>query len=71
MYHIVTEASALEELRRAFDELNRRMEELERAEPDAGSAEYGAWENECEELAMRSETIMTWIDRKMAGSLGL
>lgn len=70
MYNVVTEQSSLEEIKKAFNELNRRMEELEADEPkDEDSSEYEAWEKECEELAVRSETLMTWIDRKMTAGL--
>lgn len=71
MYNMVTEQSSLEELRKAFDALNHRMEELEAEEPEEDSAEYAAWEDACEQLALRSESIMTWIDRKMSGAMGL
>ena len=82
MYNVVTEQSSLEEIKEAFAELNKKMEELESIEPkDEGSEEYGAkiyeplvrtyeaWEKECEELAFRSETLMTWIDHKMTAGL--
>lgn len=71
MYNVVTEQSSLEELRKAFDLLNQKMEELEAAEPDEHSAEYAAWEESCEQLALRSEALMTWIDREMSGAVGL
>lgn len=70
VYNVVTENSSLEEIKKAFDELNQRMGELEANEPqDEGSVEYEAWEQECGELAVRSETLMTWIDRKMTEGL--
>jgi len=70
MYNVVTENSSLEEIKDAFAELNKKMEELEEKEPkDENSKEYEAWEKECEELAVRSETLMTWIDRKMTAGL--
>ena len=70
MYNVVTEQSSLEDIRKAFDELNHKMEELEEKEPkDENSREYEAWEAECEALAVRSETLMTWIDRKMTAGL--
>lgn len=70
MYNVVTENSSLEELKKAFDELNKKMEELEACEPENGnSTEYEEWERECEELAVRSETLMTWIDQKMTEGL--
>ena len=70
MYNVVTEQSSLEEITEAFAELNKKMEELESIETkDAGSEEYEAWEKECEELAFRSETLMTWIDHKMTAGL--
>lgn len=70
MYNVVTEQSSLEDIRKAFDELNHKMEELEEKEPkDENSKEYEDWEVECEALAVRSETLMTWIDRKMTAGL--
>lgn len=70
MYNVVTEQSSLEDIRKAFDELNHKMEELEEKEPkDENSKEYEDWESECEALAVRSETLMTWIDRKMTAGL--
>ena len=70
MYNVVTEQSSLEDIRKAFDELNHKMEELEEKEPkDESSREYEDWEAECEALAVRSETLMTWIDRKMTAGL--
>lgn len=69
MYNMVTEQSSLEELRKAFDALNHRMEELEAEEPDGDSAEYAVWEESCEQLALRSESIMTWIDHKMSEAM--
>lgn len=70
MYNVVTEQSSLEDIRKAFDELNHKMEELEEKEPkDENSREYEDWEAECEALAVCSETLMTWIDRKMTAGL--
>lgn len=70
IYNMVTENSSLEELKKAFDELNQKMGELEEREPaDESSEAYGDWERECEELAVRSETLMTWIDQKMTAGL--
>lgn len=69
MYNTITENASLEELKQAFGELNKKMEELESQEPeDENSHEYEEWEKECENLAVRSETIMTWIDRKITVS---
>ena len=66
MYNTITENASLEELKQAFGELNKKMEELESQEPeDENSHAY----EECENLAVRSETIMTWIDRKMTAGL--
>lgn len=70
MYNMVTENSSLEDLKKAFDELNKKMESLEASEPaDENSGAYKDWEQECENLAVRSETIMTWIDLKMSEGL--
>lgn len=70
MYDVITEAASLEELKQAFEEINKKMEGLESREPeDENSSAYEAWEADCEALAVRSETIMTWIDRKMSAGL--
>ncbi|MDO4647692.1 MAG: hypothetical protein Q4B26_03505 [Eubacteriales bacterium] len=70
MYNIVTENASLEEIKKAFAELNEKMEQLQNEEPsDETGKEYAEWEKECEELAVRSETLMTWIDRKMTAGL--
>ncbi len=70
MYNTITEQASLKEIKQAFAELNTRMEELESAEPkNEDSPEYEAWAKECEELAFRSELLMTWIDRKTAAGL--
>ncbi len=70
MYHVVTRESSLEDIKKAFDELNHKMSELEAQEPEeAHTSAYDAWEKQCEELAVRSETLMTWIDEKMTAGL--
>ena len=39
----------------------------ENTEPaNESSREHKTWEETCEKLAVESETVMTWIDRKMA-----
>ncbi len=70
MYYTITEEAPLEDIRKAFDQLNARMCALEAAEPeDENSPAYEQWERECDDLAFRSEELMTWIDRKMAAGL--
>lgn len=62
--------STLEELKSELERINRKMEDLEAAEPaNESSREHKQWEEECEKLAVKSETVMTWIDRKMAEGL--
>lgn len=62
----VTTATSLEELKEVFEEINRKMEALEAEEPaDEDSAEYDAWCEKCDALAVESETIMSLIDEKM------
>ena len=63
----ITVFSSLEELKKELERINRQMEELEAEEPaNESSQEHKAWEETCEQLAVKSETVMTWIDRKMA-----
>lgn len=69
MYDVITDAASLEEMKLAFAEINKKMEELESREPEENSSAYEAWEAECEALAVRSETVMTWIDKKMSAGL--
>lgn len=58
---------ALEELKAALAQINTHMEALEEKEPaNESSKEHKDWEAECETLAVQSETVMTWIDRKMS-----
>lgn len=58
---------ALEELKAALAQINTQMEALEEKEPaNESSKEHKDWEAECEILAVQSETVMTWIDRKMS-----
>lgn len=62
--------SSLEDMKKELERINRQMEELEAAEPtNESSQEHKAWEETCEKLALKSETVMTWIDRKMAEGL--
>ena len=66
----ITVFSSLEELKKELERINRQMEELEAEEPaNESSQEHKAWEETCEKLALKSETVMTWIDRKMAKGL--
>ena len=58
---------ALEELKAALAQINTQMEALEEKEPaNESSKEHKDWEAECETLAVQSEAVMTWIDRKMS-----
>ena len=60
----------LEELKAALVQINTQMETLEEREPsNESSKEHKDWEAECEALAVQSETVMTWIDRKMSEGL--
>ena len=57
----------LEELKAALAQINTQMEALEEKEPaNESSKEHKDWETECETLAVQSETVMTWIDRKIS-----
>lgn len=63
--------ATLEELKKELEDINKKMETLEAKEPaDENSAEYDAWCEECEALAVKSETVMTMIDIKMSEGLG-
>ena len=58
---------ALEELKAALAQINTQMEALEEKEPaNESSKEHKDWEAECETLAVQSEIVMTWIDRKIS-----
>ena len=62
----VTTATSLEELKAVFEQINKKMEELEAKEPaEENSKEYEKWCEECEALAVESETVMSLIDEKM------
>lgn len=62
--------SSLEDLKRELERINRQMEGLEALEPaNESSKEHKQWEETCENLAVESETVMTWIDRKIAEGL--
>ena len=62
--------SSLEDLKKELERINQKMEELEATEPaNESSQEHKTWEETCEKLAVESETVMTWIDRKMAKGL--
>ena len=61
---------SLEELKAALEQINTQMEALEEKEPsNESSREHKEWEAECEVMAVQSETVMTWIDRKMSEGL--
>lgn len=65
-----TKDSSLDEMKKEFDLVNKKMEGLEAKEPaDENSAEYQAWCEECEILAVDSETLMSLIDYKMTQNL--
>ena len=64
------EKMTLEELKAALGQINTQMETLEAKEPsNESSKEHKNWEAECENLAIQSETVMTWIDRRMSDGL--
>lgn len=66
----VTKDSSLDEIKKEFELVNQKMESLEAREPaDENSAEYEAWCEECETLAVDSETLMSLIDFKITQSL--
>ena len=66
----VTKDSSLDEIKKEFELVNKKMEGLEAKEPaDENSPEYEAWCEECETLAVDSETLMSLIDYKMTQSL--
>ena len=66
----VTKDSSLDEIKKEFELVNKMMEGLEAKEPaDEKSQEYEAWCEECETLAVDSETLMSLIDYKMTQSL--
>lgn len=66
----VTKDSLLDEIKKEFELVNKMMEGLEAKEPaDENSSEYEAWCEECETLAVDSETLMSLIDYKMTQSL--
>ena len=65
-----TKDSLLEDIKAEFAEVNKMMEELEAREPEdeAGGA-YEKWIEECEQMAIESESLMSLIDYKMTQSL--
>ena len=65
-----TKDSLLEDIRAEFAEVNAMMEALEAKEPeDEASEAYDKWIEECEQLAIESESLMTLIDYKMTQGL--
>ncbi len=67
---ISTKESSLEEIKKEFAEVNAKMEVLTENEPaDENSEEYAKWVEECETLALDSESLMTLIDLKMTQSM--
>ena len=64
------EQMTLEELKAVLGQINTEMVALEAKEPsNESSKEHKDWEAECENLAIQSETVMTWIDRRMSEGL--
>ncbi len=62
--------SSLEELKKELARIDGEMAKLEATEPaNESSGEHRQWEEACEKLAVQSETVMTWIDRKMSEGL--
>ena len=60
-----TKDSLLEDIKAEFAEVNAMMEALEVKEPeDEASEAYDKWIEECEQLAIESESLMTLIDYK-------
>lgn len=65
-----TKDSLLEDIKAEFAEVNAMMEALEAKEPeDEASEAYDKWIEECEQLAIESESLMTLIDYKMTQGL--
>ncbi len=65
-----TKDSLLEDIKVEFAEVNKMMEELEAREPeDEASEAYEKWIEECEQMAIESESLMSLIDYKMTQSL--
>ena len=65
-----TKDSLLEDIKAEFAEVNKMMEALEAREPEDEASE--AYENcieECEQLALDSESLMSLIDYKMTQGL--
>ena len=63
-----TKDSLLEDIKAEFAEVNAMMEALEAKEHEASEA-YDKWIEECEQLAIESESLMTLIDYKMTQGL--
>ena len=65
-----TKDSLLEDIKAEFAEVNAMMEALEAKEPeDEASDAQDKWIEECEQLAIESESLMTLIDYKMTQGL--
>ena len=60
-----TKDSLLEDIKAEFAEVNAMMEALEAKASEA----YDKWIEECEQLAIESESLMTLIDYKMTQGL--
>lgn len=62
--------ASIEELKKELEKINSKMEALEKEEPaDENSKEYDQWCEKCQELAVKSETVMTMIDIRMSEGL--
>ena len=65
-----TKDSLLEDIKQIAMRCNAMMEALEAKEPeDEASEAYDKWIEECEQLAIESESLMTLIDYKMTQGL--
>ena len=65
-----TKDSLLEDIKAEFAEVNAMMEALEAKEPeDEASEAYDKWIEECEQLAIESESLMTLIACKHASMI--
>ena len=65
-----TKDSLLEDIKAEFAEVNKMMEALEAREPEDEASEADEeWHEECEQLALDSESLMSLIDYKMTQGL--
>ena len=69
-YYEINKRLSLKRISRELPEVNAMMEALEAKEPeDEASEAYDKWIEECEQLAIESESLMTLIDYKMTQGL--